>query len=234
MTASVEAHDHTRADPFSPGLQKLAASSGILFALALVLTIAFGSATTPDETDPVGDWTGYAADNESKLAVSALIMIVGAYWLLWFGAFLRSALGTAEEAARGYVRISFVVLVGAALGAAGLVLGTAIAALAVSVDDTPPEIMRSLSNVSGAGFALSSVGFAAMLFATTLANARLAVLPKWLGIVALIGGAAFLLQNLVLLDEDSFAGIFYPLSFLTLVVFCIGASVAFLRALRTA
>ena len=232
MATSVEAPGRTGTDPFSPGMQKLAASSGILFAVSLVLTILLGSATTPDESDPVADWTAFAADNDSKLAISALIMLFGAYWMLWFGAFLRSVLGAAEQAARGFVRVSFVALIGAAVGAAGLVLGTTIAALAVSLDDTPPEIIRSVTALSGAGFALSSVGFAAMLFATMLANGRLGVLPKWLGIVALVGGLSFLLQNLVVLDEDSFAGIFYPLAWLMLFVFCIGASVAFLGSLR--
>lgn len=228
--APAPAHPHG-ADPFPVGLQKYAAASGIIFAVALLVTIILSGATTPEQSAPASEWTKFAEDNEGKSRLAALVFIFAAYNMLWFGGYLRSVLALAESSVRGFARISNVALIGAAVGAAGMAFGIGLGAIALQFEDANPEIIRGTHSLSGAGFYVASFGFAAMLFAAGIVNEKTSVFPKWLSYVAFLGGAAFLLQNLTLLSEeyDNFAGIFYPLSFLALFVFCIGASVTFIR-----
>ena len=49
-------------DPFPAGLQKLAASSGIGFALLLLISILLSGDESPSASDPLREWTAYAKD----------------------------------------------------------------------------------------------------------------------------------------------------------------------------
>jgi hypothetical protein len=230
--ASPPAPVNPSADPYPAGAQKVAAASGIAFAVTLIVTIVLTGATTPEQSAPATEWSKYAADNEGGARIGALVMIFGVYQLLWFGGYLRSVLGRAEEAARGFARMANVVLAGAIVGAVGLGFGVLMNATSLTYEESNPELIRGLHNLAGSGFGLGSAGFAAMLLAAGFINTRVPAVPRWLGIVAFAGGLSFLLQNLTLLSEeyDNVAGIFYPLGFLFLVIFCIGASVGFIRS----
>lgn len=219
-------------DPFSPGLQRLAALSGIAFAILFVVIVALSSAETPDFDDPLREWTTYADDNEGKLRVAALLTGLAAFEFLWFLGQVRSALGAAETAARGFTRLAYIVLAGGIVGIVGLALGVFLTAGAVTHGtETVPEIVRSLNQLGASAFSLQSVGFATMLYTASFVIMRAGGLPRWLGWVSLAGGLFFLLQLGVWLSEDldNAFGIFYPLGFLTLLVFTVAASLDLLR-----
>ena len=206
-------------DPFPAGLQRLAAASGIFFAVLLVAVIAISNAETPEIDAPLREWSEYARDNESNLRVSALVAGLAAFQFLWFLGIVRSALGQAEVAARGFTRLAYIVLAGGIVGAAGLVLGTFFgAASAAHADELGPEFVRALTAFSAAAFGLVSVGFATMLYTASFVIMR-------------AGGLCFLLQLGILLSEDfdNAFGVFYPLGFLVLVIWSIGASVELMR-----
>ena len=215
------------ADPFSPGLQRLAALSGLAFAILLIATITLSSAESPDFDSPLREWTEYAEDNGDKFRVAAVLMGLAAFEFLWFLGLVRSALGEAETRARGFTRLAFIVLAGGIVGIAGLTLAVvSIAAALTHGGETAPEILRSTNMLAAAPFGLASVGFATMLYTASFVIMRAGGLPRWLGWVALMGGLFFLLQLGTWLSEDgdNAFGVFYPLGFLTLIVFSVAAS----------
>jgi hypothetical protein len=219
------------ADPVSPMVQRLVAASGIVFAILLVVSISLTGEGTPDDGAPLAEWTEYARDNEDNLRIAALLFGLAAYSFLLFLGYLRSVMGDAERAARGFTRGGYIVLAAGTAGIVGMAVGIGANAAAMSHPDTPPEILRAISDIGGGGFLAAAAGFGACLVTVGLLNAGLRALPAWLGWVALGAGISFVLQLGVLLDseQDNVFGIFYPIGFLLLVVFCVGASVTFLR-----
>ena len=221
-------------DPFPAGMQRMAALSGIAFALLLLATILFSGAESPDFKDPVQEWTAYAKDTESDLRLGVILMGLAAFEWLWFLGLLRSAVGLAETAARGFTRLSYIVLGGGIAGISGLTLGVFSQASAVEHTDADPQVIRGLSDFSGSLFELGMVGFAAMFTALGILVLRTVDFPKWLGWLALVTGVFSLLTLGVAGSEgfDNDFGIFYPLAFLGIFISSIAWSVIFLRRLR--
>src|SRR5918992_576345 len=85
------------ADPVPPTVQRLVASSGIVFAVLLVVAIAITGESVPEDGDPLTDWTTYARENEDNLRIAALVIGLAAYNFLLFLGYLRSVLGEAER-----------------------------------------------------------------------------------------------------------------------------------------
>ncbi len=231
MSAAASAPEH-RPDPVVPLVQRLVAGSGIAFALLMIATISMTGEGTPKDGAPLAEWTQYARDHEDNARIAALVFGLAMYSFLLFLGYLRSVLGEAERAGRGFVRGGFIVLAAGTAGITGLAIGIGSNAAALSHPDTPPEVLRAISDIGGGGFLAAAAGFGACLVTVGLLNVGLRALPAWLGWVALAAGICFVLQLGVLLDEDqdNVFGIFYPLGFLLLVVFTIGASVTFLRS----
>lgn len=231
MATTTHVGNGTDHDPISPMIQKLVAAAGIGFALLLIATIAVSGGDTPDFDAPVSEWTGWAQDNGDNQRLSLLLFALATYEFVLFLASLRTRVGRAEEAARGFTRGGYAVLVGGTIGITGLLLGIGIAAAAAAHPDTSPEIIRAINDAAGVGFVVAAPGFAVMLISTFLVAKPIRALPAWLCWLALVTGIFFLLQLLTLLSDeyDNAFGMFYPLGFLGLVIFAIGASVEFLR-----
>jgi hypothetical protein len=80
------------------------------------------------------------------------------------------------------------------------------------------------------------MGFAAMLGSAGLLIVRSGVLARWIGIVALLGAASFLIAFLTLiagLGEDSVFGFGFLPGILALVIWSIATSIASYRAVAT-
>jgi hypothetical protein len=214
------------ADPFSPALQRFTALAGIPFALLMIASIALSGDDTPAFDDPLEQWSTWAADNGDGTRYAALTFALATYCFVLFLGNLRSLLGRAEEAARGFTRASYFVIIGGTIGITGILLGLMVTALSAFRPDAPPEVVRAINDVGTGGFGIASPGFAVMLITVFLVNQAVRVLPSWLGAVALVTGVLFLLQLLTLLSEegDNAFGFAYPLAFLGLVVFTIGTS----------
>jgi hypothetical protein len=227
-----------RKDPIPTGLMKLTALAGAGFGLLFFLAFIFGGDETPDTDAPVGDWSKYAVDNQDDLRLSTLFVGLAVYALIWFASYLRMEFGAAEESDRGFTGAAHAILAGAIVGGVGLAVAIGLAAGATAdAESTPPEVIRGISRAADNAWILVSAGFAAHMIGSGVLILRLkALFPVWLGWVATIGGACFLLQLLVLLsdDEDNFFGFAYPVAFLLLLVWTIGSSVLlFLRLNRT-
>lgn len=220
-------------DPFSPTLQRVAAASGLGFLLFLILSIVFQGGEAPEYTEPAVEFAQYASENADDIQLSAVLVGLAAFEFLWFVGYLRGQLGRAEQAARGFTRLSHIVFAGGVVAAAGFVLSAVMTAAAVSMpEDTSADIVRALYLTSYYPFLIASVGLATMLYTASFLIMRLGTLPKWLGIVGIIGGLCYLLTLFSLLDPEDDGGafgMFYPLGFLALIIFVIGTSIAFLR-----
>lgn len=229
--------DPVPGDPYSPAMQRLAAASGLGFVLFILLAIAFQGGSAPDYDAPVAEFTTYARDNQDEIQLSSVLIGLASFQLLWFAGYLRGQLGRGEEAARGFTRLSHIVFAGGIVGATGLVLSASVTAASVSLpDDTSADIVRALYQLSLWPFAVASVGLAAMLYTAAFLILRLGMLPRWLGVVAIVGGLAYLLtlfSHLEPEDGGGAFGVFYPLGFVALLIFVIGSSAAFVRDLRT-
>jgi hypothetical protein len=220
----------------APLVQRLVAASGITFAVLLVISFVL-SGERPDQDAPLQEWAEWADEDGDTIRISALVFGLATYSFLLFLGFLRAAIGEAERRARGFTRGAFVVLSAGAVGITGTALGILMSALATAVADAPAEVIRGVAIASDAGFYLSSAAFGACFVTVGLVNAAVRALPPWLGTVALVLGIVFVLQLGVLLSEDgeNVFGFAFPVAWLLLIAFCVGASVTFLKDLnRTA
>src|SRR5688572_22319605 len=82
-------------DPFSPGMQRLAATAGLGFVLLVILSIVLGGGDSPDYDESAAEWVSFAADNEDEVQLSSALMGLASFELLWFAGYLRSHLGRA-------------------------------------------------------------------------------------------------------------------------------------------
>jgi hypothetical protein len=222
-------------DPVSAGLRRMGAASGAAFAILLLLTILLSGGDTPDWDAPAEQWAGYARDNEADARLAGITMGLGAYAFIFFLGFLRSELGRRETLARGFTRLSFIAFAGGIVGIAGLAAGIFLNAAALAhSQDADPQLVRGLNQLSIAGFGVASAGLAPFGVATGILGLTARVLPAWLGAVALATGVCFLLTFGTFLSEryDNAFGAFYPLGFLGLVVFSVGAGAEMLRGVR--
>jgi hypothetical protein len=224
-------------DPFSPGLQKASAASGIAFVVFVVLSIAFGGAETPDLGAPVEEYAEYAADNDDKLKVGLLLTLFAGFSLLWFSGVLRSALGRAETLARGFTRLSHVAFAGGIVVAIGSVLNSTMYTAAVVEDDMDGETVRAIVHLADSTGALLPLGFAALLIPSAFVMLRAVGFPRWLGFVGLVSGVAFVVlffYALVIDKDDSPLEIAWPIGFLALLIWLVGTSVHLIRSVGAA
>jgi hypothetical protein len=217
-----------QADPFSPGLQKAAASSGIATAFLLLIAFIVNSAETPDFNAPAAEYAQYARDEGDAMKVSGMLIVLSAFFLVFYAGVIRSALGAGEIATRGLVRLGFIVLGGFTLAATCFALGGAMQAAAGAAEASEPEVQKVFANLAGACFAASVVGLAAALDAAGFIILRTRVFPAWIGWLSLAGALFWLLTIFYLLDvadDESIFGIGFPLGFLALFVWLIATSV---------
>ena len=230
---STVASDIARRDPFPPGLQKLAAASGILFVAFLIASIATGDAPTPDYGAPAAEYEQYAREHADGLKVGLLFALFAAFSLVWFSGMLRSALADAEEAARGFSRIAHVASIGAVIAAVGFVLSSAMrAAAANEPTDAGGAVIRGMIHISDSTGALITLGFALMLIAAGLVMARTDAFPRWLGVLGLVTGLIYVglfFYALTIDESDTPLDFLWPLAMLGLLVWTIATSVTLIR-----
>lgn len=220
-------------DPFSPTLQRIAAASGLLFIVLVILSIVFGEAEAPEFAAPAPEWETFARENGDKLKVGLLLSLFAAFELLWFSGVVRSALGAAETAARGFTRLSHVAFAGGIVLTLGIVLSSSIRAAAANEPaDAGGVVIRAMTHVADAMGALFPLGFATLLIPASLLILGTRAFPRWLGFVGLGGGIGFLIlffYALVLEEQDSVLDPLWPVSLLSSFVWIAGMSVELLR-----
>ena len=220
-----------RDDLFSPGLQKFAFSSGIAAAVLLLVAFIVNSAEVPEFNAPAAEWAQYVDEEAGAIKLSGFLIAVAAFQLVFYAGVIRSALGEAEIAARGFARLALIVLAGLTFAAACFAIGGTTQAGFGASEGSEAEVIKVYGNVSGACFAAGAMGLAAALDAAGLVILRTRVFAAWLGWVALASSVFWFLTAFNLLDvnEDTIFGLGYPLGFLTLFVWLCGTSIALIR-----
>jgi hypothetical protein len=216
-------------------MQRLAAASGLIFVALIILSIIFSGEETPDWAAPAAEFAQFNQENADDVQLGSLFLLLAALELLWFAGYLRAELGRFEEVARGFTRVSHIAFAGGVVAAVGLALTAIVSVVAVSqTADTPPEIVRSLHQLSFAMFALASVGLIVLTSAAGLLILRTPVLPSWVGWVGLLVALFQFLTLFIALapeDEDFVFGFAWFPGFLALLIWAVAASVGFLRRL---
>lgn len=191
----------------------------------------------PDYGASDQDWTNWADDNQWKSRIGAFAMLLAGFVFLHFAAAIRSVLGTAETATRGSAQLARMAFAGAVTGMAGMAIAiVTIAAATAEGADVDPVVSRAIASASAGPFLVAAMGFAAFLIPAGVLTLRSGAFSRWIGIVALVGGFAFLVTFVAVIDgvgEDSLFGFgFFP-GVLALVVWSIATSLATNRALAT-
>jgi hypothetical protein len=220
-------------EAFPPGMQRLAAASGILFVILLIISIVVSGESFPDGDAAPAEYLQWATDEKDGIELGALFTGLAAIEWLWFVGVVTSALSRAEAGVRGFARVSWVVPAGGVVAVALILAGTALlAGAATAPEDTEASVVRALVHANIACFALASAGFAAMFVAAGIVILRAGGFPRWLGFLGLAVGTFYTLTLFTLLMPEDDGGAFevaWPLSLLTLVIWVVAASVHLLR-----
>jgi hypothetical protein len=224
-------------DTLPPLWPRLLALSGVAFAVLLVFGWFLSGGDAPDYTATDEVWAAWAGDNRSGSGVGAFLILLAGFALLHFAGTIRSVLGSAERTVRGSVQLARVAFAGAVAGAAGIATAIVIVASATSEGaDADPIVTRAVASTSAGPYLVAAMGFAALLAAAGLVTLRSGVLPRWTGIVALVGAVAFLITFLTTiagLGEDSVFGYGFLPGILALVIWSIATSIVSYRAVTT-
>jgi hypothetical protein len=210
------------------------ALSGVVFAVLFLIGWFVSGGDAPDYGAPDQDWTNWADDNQWRSRVGAFAMLLAGFVFLHFAARVRTVLGDAERSVRGSTELARVAFAGAITGMAGMVMAIVMISSATTEgDEVNPVVTRAIASASAGPFLLSAMGFAALLVAAGVVTLRSDALSRWTGVVAIIGGASFLVAFVAVLaglGEDSIFGFgFFP-GVLALVIWSISMSIAGYRA----
>ena len=210
------------------------ALTGVAFAPFFAIGWLTSSGSTPNYTAVDQKWTNWAHDNQYKGRISALALLVAAFLFLYFISTIRTALDEAESSMRGSKQLARVAFSGALVGISGMTMAFVTIANASSEGaNAVPDVSRAVTTAAGGPFFVGAVGFAAFLLAIGVLTLRCGVFARWTGIVALIGGACFLITLLTIPggtgDGSNFGYAFFPAN-VALVTWTIATSIARYRA----
>jgi hypothetical protein len=221
-------------DALSLSWQRLLALSGVVFGVLFVVGWFASGGDAPDYGASDQDWTNWADDNQWKSRIGAFAMLLAGFVFLHFAATMRGVLGDAETKSGGSAQLARVAFAGAVTGMAGMAIAIVTIAAATSEGaEVEPVVSRAVASASAGPFLVSAMGFAAFLVPAGLLTLRSGVFSRWVGIVALVGGVAFLVALVAVIDglgQDSLFGFgFFP-GVLALVIWSIATSIARYRA----
>jgi hypothetical protein len=163
--------------------------TGVAFiVVGIVSFIIGGEPKSADE--PVREVVDYYIDNKDSIEVAAFIGIAASLLLIFFGAYLRKVLHAGAPEGEMLSLVSFI---GFVLVAVGFAIDTTIGfALSERAEDIDPVAVQALQALWDNDFMPVLLGVIVFLWATGLSVIRSGVLPKWLGWVMVVLGAAAL------------------------------------------
>ena len=233
-TGSAPLSEEVSASSLPLSWQRLLALSGVVFGVLFVVGWFASGGDAPDYGASDQDWVDWADDNQWKSRIGAFAMLLAGFVFLHFAATMRGVLGDAETKRRGFAQLARVAFAGAVTGMAGMAIAIVTIAAATSEGaEVEPVVSRAVASASAGPFLVSAMGFAAFLVPAGLLTLRSGVFSRWVGIVALVGGVAFLVALVAVIDglgQDSLFGFgFFP-GVLALVIWSIATSIARYRA----
>lgn len=168
-------------------VRRLLPLSGVVFVvLALIAVIGLGG-DTPDTDAPVAEVASYYDDNAVRQAVGAFLLAVSVPFLVFFAASIAIRLGRPPEDRPAW---RYVVLAGATLTAATLLITAAVVfALADGGDNgVSGEALQALNVLGADTWVAFNASFGVMMLGAAGCLLGGALVPRWLGWVALALG----------------------------------------------
>ena len=161
---------------------------GVAFLVVLIASFLIGG-EPPDADEPVQEIVDHYRDDQDAIMVGAALSAWAALLLMFFGAVLRRALAAADRDSI-LPNVAFAGTVVVAVGAA--IDGTISFALAEAAEDIDPVAVQALQALWDNDFLPLALGLSTLLLAAGLSIAQTAVLPRWLGWIAIVLGVVAL------------------------------------------
>jgi hypothetical protein len=189
--------------------QRLAALSGIAFAVLLCFAWFLNGAETPHYNAPDHDWTNWANDTEIKGRFAAFFALLSCLVFIPFATVIRDLLLTGGRSDARSARLAQVAYTGGLIGVTSFTIATVtFSGASAEGAHANPVVSRAIATGAVGPFLVAPVGFAAMLGAGGLVALRTGVLPRWTGVAALIGALSFSITFLTTLDGTADGSVF--------------------------
>jgi hypothetical protein len=216
---------------------KVGASAGIVAAVLLILSFAFGpSGTPPGFDDSAREVQMFILDNHGAMQAQVALGFATLFAFAWFLGSIFYRLRAAEPAAR----LSAVALAGGLVLIIGATIGTcAQAAATYHAASLDPNTVRGLWDLSVFGFLFFTVGFAVLAGASGALAIRAQALPGWLCVYSVLAAAYAFVVGLI--GSFSETGAFSPsngalglVAFLLFMVWLLAMGITLVREPRPA
>jgi hypothetical protein len=212
----------------------LAAASGVVFAVLVVLTFILSGAP-PALDDTPEKINAYFAHHRSDVLLATFIGALAAFFFLWFAAVLRSVLVRAEGATGRLANLAF----GGAIATIPLVLlgDAAYSAIALHLAKQPtPDLILSqtLFDFGNLAYAAAAIPQAVFMAAAGIVMVRTGAIHRLLGWLALVAAGVFLIASAARLSDDSPLWIMNLVGLVLFLVWIVIVSVLLLVRLKPA
>jgi hypothetical protein len=192
---AAEAPTEGQASTRRPGLGQWAGLAGIvyvvLFVIGAILSYGGGQPDTGSAPDELISYYGDSGHRD-KILLGWILVLLGVFFLLWFVAGLRQAVGRLD----GNGLLAVLTTIGGAVYAALALAAVSVnAAIKTMSDDTfqdtvYPELIHAADDTAYVLHSAGGIGAAAMMIAASLAALRARVLPAWAGWLGILLGIA--------------------------------------------
>lgn len=165
---------------FGPGMQRLAAASGIGFAILILLSsLVPGAAPVYEDLAPA--YADYYLENHDGILLGVLLLGFAVVEALWFVGYFRGILNAADVAAGGMGRLTSVAWGGGLIGIGFAGLGGLLQGAAAKLPQgVSPEVLMALHQASVETVNFAEICLAVFLLASGLVILRTRVLPAWI------------------------------------------------------
>ena len=158
---------------------------GVLSIAVIIAAFAVGG-ESPDADASTAKVVQFYTDHDSDQIAAAILLSLGALFLVFFAGLLRSALRATEDGPGGLSAVSFG---GALVMAVGFTLFAGISFTLGDVGDKlDPSAAQALNALNGDLFLPLAMGTALFMISTGIAAVRGGALPKWLAWIAIVIG----------------------------------------------
>jgi hypothetical protein len=150
----------------------------------VLLIVSFAIAGQPEDADnPPSEVAQWYQDNKDAAMIGAFIGTVAAVPLIFFGAYLRKVLEPAGA------MLSILPVIGVAIVGVGAAIDNMLLfAAAEAADTVPAEEVHVIQAIWDNDFLPFFLGIMVFNWSVGIAVLRSAVLPKWMGWLAIVGG----------------------------------------------
>ena len=213
-------------------MQRLAAASGIGFAILILLSsLVPGAAPVYEDLAP--SYADYYSDNRDGIELGELLLGFAVVEALWFIGYFRGVLNEADVSAGGMGRLTSVAWSGGLLGIGFAALGGLLQGAAAKLPEgTDPQVLMALHQVSVEAVNYAEICLAVFLLASGLVILRTGVLPQWVAWLGFLPVVLWAIAFFQVIAPEQDAG---PLggagfvAFFGFLVWSVAASVVMIR-----